>query len=170
MMDHRSYWERVGYFWWDHPRTLLLGGFVAYVGYGLTMPVGSRKRRAYFRPIAMPLSGILTLVGFAVNMVDDIRDAIRDGRTKIWQQCMNALVQFLEESGLEDEFSATMNSSLFLPSLMVLTDVQNKVQRERRANLRQNKPIEPQDLRLGQHYMRYATAVYGPEVSNCWIV
>uniref|UniRef100_A0A7S3L1W3 sn-1-specific diacylglycerol lipase n=1 Tax=Amphora coffeiformis TaxID=265554 RepID=A0A7S3L1W3_9STRA len=152
------------FLWW-HPRTLLLGGAIAYVAVGY-LTLDKRGRRAWFRPVTMSLSAITVAIGFAVSLVTDIQDAIEDGRTKVWQQAMDALQLFLKESGLEDEFSETMSSSHFIPSLMILTDLQNKVQRQRRVPLRQPHQtlIEPADLTLGSHYMRYATAVYGTEM------
>ena len=150
--------------WW-HPRTILVGGAVAYVAVGY-LTLDKRGRRAWFRPVTVTLSAITVAIGFAVSLVTDIQDAIEDGRTAVWQQAMEALQLFLQESGLEDEFSETMSSSHFIPSLMILTDLQNKVQRQRRVPLRQQHQtlIEAADLTLGSHYMRYATAVYGTEM------
>ena len=57
--------------------------------------------------------------------------------------------------------------TILSPSLMALTDLQNKVQRERRVDLRlveANATNLTKVLQQGQHYMRFATAVYGPEM------
>ena len=120
--------------WW-HPRTILVGGAVAYVAVGY-LTLDRAGRRAWFRPITVTMSAIAVAVGFAVSLVTDIHDAIQDGRTEVWQQAMEALQLFLRESKLDEEFSETMSSTHFIPSLMVLTDLQNKVQRQRRVPLR----------------------------------
>ena len=150
--------------WW-HPRTFLLGGALAYAAVGY-LTLDRAGRRAWFRPITVTMSAIAVAVGFAVSLVTDIHDAIQDGRTEVWQQAMEAVQLFLKESNLDEEFSETMSSTHFIPSLMVLTDLQNKVQRQRRVPLRHKHrtSIEPSDLTLGSHYMRYATAVYGMEM------
>lgn len=150
----------------EHPRTVILGGVVTYLVAGWFVPKG-KKRRAYYRPITSTLGGLLGVFGFIASSVRDISDAIEDGRTHVWQQAMDALKLFLQESGLETEFSATLGSEHFLPSLIVLTEVQKMVQRDRRVNLRQKpegRAVDHKDLLLGQYYMRYTTAVYGPEM------
>lgn len=153
----------------QHPRTLFLGGVLTYVAVGYLTLDGVR-RKAWFRPVTLTLSSVFTVIGFGVSLVDDIHDAVADGRTAVWQQAVEALRLFLKESGLDDEFDQTLSSSHLVPALMVLVDLQNKVQRQRRVALRQTSgaggetPVDPTDLTLGQHYMRYATAVYGAEM------
>lgn len=151
---------------YNNPRSVLLGGLAFYVAYGyFAYSSNSAARRAWFRPVTLAASAVLTAIGFGFNLVDDIRDAVNDGRTAVWQKAMDALVLFLRESGLDEEFDGTLSSTHLLPSLLVLTDLQNKVQRERRGKLKQgNGVIDPTDLTLGQVYMRFATAVYGPEM------
>ena len=154
--------------------TWIWGGLAAYVALGWTLyGAHPTQRAAYFRPVTVTLSLVCTVVGFGVNCIDDVYDAWVDGRTAVWNEALQALQLFLRESGLEDEFAGSSSSSSrhLLPSLMALCDVQNKVQRQRRRHLRQNKDDTSTsstalllDLRLGQHYMRYATAVYGTQM------
>lgn len=149
----------------ENPRTVLFGGFVTYLVGGLLLPKGL-KRRAYFRPITSTLGSLLGIIGFITYSVRDIQDAIEDGRTKVWRQALDALKLFLHESGLEDEFSTTLGSDHLFPSLMVLTDLQNQIQRDRRKRLvLEGAPrISEEELKIGRHYMHYATAVYGPQM------
>ena len=150
--------------------TIVLGGLTAYVAFGY-LTLNRPQRRAYFRPFTLTFSSIITLVGFGVNMVTDVWDAVRDGRTRVWRKAMKALHLFLKESGLDNEFDQALNDRALLPALMALTDLQNKVQRHRRVDLRQDTAVTKGDedelqhlLEQGQHYMRFATAVYGPEM------
>ena len=150
----------------EYPRTAVLGSAaVAYVAVG-TLTLDRRARRLWFRPLTLTASVLTAAVGFVVSLVADVADAVQDGRTAVWQRAMEALQLFLVESGLDDEFSATMASTHFIPALMVLTDLQNKVQRQRRTPLRQQADgrVSPTDLATGAHYMRYATAAYGPQM------
>lgn len=162
-VDPSSWWRSASQLVSQHPHTVLWGGLALYVAVGVTLQ--GKARRAYFRPITLITSGVMTVVGFVVNVADDATDAWRDGRTAVWQQAMQALAQFLRQSGLEADFDATLSSSSLLPSLLVLTDLQNKLQTQRRQNLRlPDAQVDPADLQQGQRYMRYATAVYGPEM------
>eukprot|EP00977_Amphora_coffeiformis_P028056 scaffold34685_cov183-Amphora_coffeaeformis.AAC.36 len=134
--------------------------FCIYLGIGFLLLPDPVQRKAYWEPLTSFLSGVLSLVGFTVNVV---KDGVIDGRTEKWSQAIDTLVLFLQESGLEVEWTETLQSNLLFADLVVLTDIQEQYPSRYALEL-SGRSVEPWELQLGQKYMRYATAVYGREM------
>lgn len=131
-----------------------------YLGIGFLLLPDPVQRKEYWKPLTSFLSGVLSLLGFTVNVV---KDSVIDGRTEKWTQAIDTLVLFLQESGLEHEWAETLQSNLLLADLVVLTDIQEQYPSRYALEL-SGRSVETWELQLGQKYMRYATAVYGREM------
>lgn len=155
---------RIRIFLVKYPKSIAIAAIFFYISYGLCI-ADPLLRRAHLRPFTSALSAIFSLLGFIVSVSQDVHEAVLDGRTQQWHQAINSVALFLKESGLEDEWSETLHSNLFLADLIVLTDIQ-KQEDESRSSLRLQPHSIPDESELlrGQQYMRYATAVYGREM------
>ena len=146
-----------------NPCTILAIAFAIYLCIGYFFVTNETQRRAYWKPLTSTLSTILSLLGFTVSVVKDVHEAVVDGRTEKWKKAVDTLVLFLQESGLEHEWTETLHSNLFFADLVALTDIQEHYPSRRWAAIA-GEQVQRSDLEWGRHYMRYATAVYGREM------
>ena len=130
-------------------------------------------------PIRNTVSMVATVAGFMLNFCADL---FGNSKTKQqWKDVLQKIGLYIEKSGLEKEIDGGVNAR-FLGNLIILSQMQHHQKPSfgrqlsgigaNNINGTNNKSIEagtvpkptPPSLKMAQHYMRYATAVYGEEM------
>ena len=139
-------------------------------------------RKIIIVPVRKTLSMVATVVGFMSNFGADLFSSSKTKQQ--WKDVLQKVEQYIEKSGLADEIDGGVNAE-FLGNLAILSQMQYHQKRSfgrqlsgigvNNTNGTNNKSIEaattgdfpiptPPSLKMAQHYMRYATAVYGEEM------
>lgn len=115
-------------------------------------------RRAFERTLSVLVSGL----GFLVNVVVDLRTGGRGRRTQ-WMTALTRLETYLENSGIGNEMSSVLNRR-FLTNLTIYDDVQKALGHQRMKECELPDGTSKPSPERAAHFMRYATAVYGPSM------
>lgn len=141
-------------------RVLIVGGAVGLATWAYVDP--PRFRTYVIRPVQRTAGKVFTIVGFVANFVMDFSTGGSSKEVE-WKQILSDLNLYLEKTGLYDEFGTDVPKSL-PRHVVVMNEIQHRHYSRKASSSLQEGKNEIPSIQTAQHFMRFATAVYGAEV------
>lgn len=146
-------------------RILIVSGAVGLVTLAIVDP--PRFRKYVTRPIQRTLGKLFTVVGFIGNFAMDVLSPGSSSKHKQWKQIMSDLNVYLERTGLYDEFGTDVPRHL-ARHVLIMNEIQHRhYSRKASSSMRTSSSLSSltiPSIQLAEHYMKFATAVYGADV------
>jgi hypothetical protein len=140
---------------------LIITSAVGLVTFAVVDP--PRFRKYVIRPIERTMGKVFTVIGFAANFAKDMSSSRLDSsKNSEWKKILADLNLYLERTGLYDEFGTDVRKRL-PRHVLVMNAIQHRhYSRMSSSSIRETSSVP--SIQLAEHFMKFATAVYGPTV------